>query len=773
MVLFAASFVSRSVPRRGPTRTYRKRSGSFRIPIAVLLSAFACGAAYSQADPGAIYSRISSATVLLRHEIMMDPALCRNAALFRKWEAASDRQLLSTYYLLASGSGFLVGNEGLIMTNRHVAVIEKLDEYRSKVANDYSQELEKNIPKEFSREDIRILKTDVYAMITKGAYRFSATVDGKILPQTETVSVSAEKDLDVAVLRVPGGFDGGLGFIEAADADARLVGRTVYSLGYPLGGSIGKELKEVVVTMNKGTVSAVRKVDLGIQHSAAISPGNSGGPLVDESGLVVGMNTATVEGGNSIFLAIGADRIRAFLQKQGLRVQEESPIGPAIASSARAQGDWAPISASVVLVRGEAGAAELAEGRLEIRAPSSVQVSLRGAGYNATVIGDASLPRVPAGEYTLSAGGPGYLSFSASFGLEAGDRAEWEPYAKGAALLSIAQRDARIVLENGSTIEANSPNTLDPGTYAGVVSCPGYRDQSVSFPVVAGKPTSISLRLVELSRGSIILPRLACPVVLEVRDITRIKGKDGGEDGTVVYEGVPAGLPLTVSFKLPSASGSELPAREVELREGEALRLDLPAGRFALPWIPEGAVVEIGKGDKIELRNEGSGGFLSPLLPAGRYDVVVRGGPRRVECPFEAVVGADASDEPDAYRGEMSKKLAAIRDQDARSLSRRKAKTKTGIAVISAGIAGAVGAGTFFILGNSAMDSYMSAADSITAAARWKDVELDQALFYGSAGIAALGFAVSPFLLLGGPDPKVLKDSVDSLDAQIGLLRKE
>jgi hypothetical protein len=773
MIIHAVPVRFRLLRRRDPSSAGRRRPGPGRAPIAVALSALVCGAAYSQADPGAIYSRISSATVLLRHEIMMDPALCRNVALFKRWEAASDHQLLSTYFLLSSGSGFFVGSEGLVMTNRHVAVIEKLDEYRSKGANDYSQELEKSIPKDFSREDIRILKTDVYAMITKGAYRLSATVDGKMLPQTETVSVSAEKDLDVAVLRVPGGFDGGLGFIEASLADSRLVGRTVYSLGYPLGGSIGKELKEVVVTMNKGTVSAVRKVDLGIQHSAAISPGNSGGPLVDESGLVVGMNTATVEGGNSIFLAIGADRIRDFLRKQGLRVQEEGPIGLSSAASARAQGDWAPISAPVVVVRGEAGAPELAEGRLEIRAPSAVQVALRGAVYNATVIGGASLPRVPAGEYTLSAEGPGYLSFTASFRMDAGAKAEWDPWAKGAALLSIAQRDVRIVLENGSTIEANSPNTLDPGTYAGVVSCPGYRDQSVSFPVVAGKPTSVSLRLVELSRGSIILPRLACPVVLEVRDITRIKGKDGGEEGTVVYEGIPAGLPLTVSFELPSASGSELPAREVELREGEAIRLDLPAGRFALPWIPEGATVEIGKGDKIELRNEGSGGFLSPLLPAGRYDVAVRGGPKLVECSFGAVVRADASDEPEAYRGEMSKKLAAIRDLDARSLSRRKAKTTTGLVFLSTGIASALSAGTFYFLGDSAMNSYLSAVDSKTAGERWKDVEFDQALFYGSAGIAALGLSVSPFLLLGGPDPKVLKDSVDSLDAQIGLLRKE
>jgi S1-C subfamily serine protease len=763
----------RTMRRGGSSKARWKRAGGIKMPFAALLSAFVCGAAYSQIDPGLLYPRISSATVLLRHEIMMDPALCRNAALFKKWEAASDRQLLSTYFLLSSGSGFFVGSEGLVMTNRHVAVIEKLDEYRSKVANEYSQDLEKNIPKDFTKEDIRSLKSDVYAMITKGAYRFSATLDGELLPQAETVAVSSEKDLDIAVLRVPGGFDGGLGFIEASLADSRLVGRIVYSLGFPLGGSIGKELKEVVVTMNKGTVSAVRKVDLGIQHSAAISPGNSGGPLVDESGLVVGMNTATVEGGNSIFLAIGADRIRAFLQKQGLRVQEASPIGPASASPAQARSDWGQIAAPVAQTADSTDARDRSAGVLAIRAPNSVQVTIRGADYSATVLGDASIPGIAPGEYSLAAEGAEYLSFSASFRLEAGQKAEWCPYEKGAVMLAIAPRAARCALVSGLSIAANAPQLLDPGTYSGVVSCPGYRDQAVSFPIAAGKPTSVSVRLVELARGSIVLPRLAGPVVVDVQDVARIKGKENPDHGNVIYEGVPTGLPLTVSFVCPTSSSPHILTRQVELREGEALSLDLPSGRFSLPWIPEGAVVEIGKDAKIALKNEGTEGFLSPALAAGTYEVEVRGGSKPVTCSFSAGIAPEATVEPDAFRGEMSKKLGELRDADARAYSRKRNKTKAGIAVLSTGIAGAVGAGTFFILGNSAMDAYMAAPDSAAAAARWKDIELDQALFYGSAGIAALGFAVSPFLFLGGRGSKALKDSVDSLDAQIALLRKE
>src|SRR4029077_4044327 len=71
-------------------------------------------------------------------------------------------------------------------------------------------------------------------------------------------------------------------------------------------------------TVTRGIVSAVRRSSgvVYVQTDAAITPGNSGGPLVDKYGRVVGVNTAKVMGAESIGFSIAIDHGRRLINGQ-------------------------------------------------------------------------------------------------------------------------------------------------------------------------------------------------------------------------------------------------------------------------------------------------------------------------------------------------------------------------------------------------------------------------------------------------------------------------
>lgn len=84
-------------------------------------------------------------------------------------------------------------------------------------------------------------------------------------------------------------------------------GSTVWVLGNPQG---------LDRSLSMGIVSAVRRegsVRL-LQHTAPISPGSSGGPVLDDAGRVVGVTLGAVEDGQNLNFAVPVDRVRSFLE---------------------------------------------------------------------------------------------------------------------------------------------------------------------------------------------------------------------------------------------------------------------------------------------------------------------------------------------------------------------------------------------------------------------------------------------------------------------------
>jgi S1-C subfamily serine protease len=138
------------------------------------------------------------------------------------------------------------------------------------------------------------------------------TVAGESLtPRTANIVASSPCD-DIAIIHVDD--NAGLRSARTGSQAALSLGDDVLALGYPVSGSTQDNL-----VFTDGTVSVPRTVYAGgrsipelpnvVQHTARVNPGNSGGPLLNRGGDVVGMNTILIESLDQNY-AVGIDRIK-------------------------------------------------------------------------------------------------------------------------------------------------------------------------------------------------------------------------------------------------------------------------------------------------------------------------------------------------------------------------------------------------------------------------------------------------------------------------------
>ncbi len=131
--------------------------------------------------------------------------------------------------------------------------------------------------------------------------------------------VSRDKKNDLAILRINDSRFGSITAIPYSIKTQQLeVGDEVYVLGYPLTQALGDEIK-----LTNGIISSRTGYQNDVstyQMSAPVQPGNSGGPMFDSKGNVVGIVNAGVPGAENVGYAIKTSYLKNLIESAGLNI---------------------------------------------------------------------------------------------------------------------------------------------------------------------------------------------------------------------------------------------------------------------------------------------------------------------------------------------------------------------------------------------------------------------------------------------------------------------
>lgn len=211
-------------------------------------------------------------------------------------------------YFTTSGTGFLVHPDGYILTNWHV-VADTIEINLDGIARDVNAKV-----------------LDLEAVLHSGTER-ERVVDAKV--------IALDRARDLALLRVA---TRAPAHLDVAGTPSVQVTDRVWVIGFPLGELLALDSggrpagsdRNPEISVNAGMVTSLRRNESGklamIQTDAAVNPGNSGGPLINDAGEVVGVVNAKIMRTEGLGFAISPAVLAEFVNERGSSVSFEPGV---------------------------------------------------------------------------------------------------------------------------------------------------------------------------------------------------------------------------------------------------------------------------------------------------------------------------------------------------------------------------------------------------------------------------------------------------------------
>ncbi|MDE0301088.1 MAG: S1C family serine protease [Candidatus Poribacteria bacterium] len=157
--------------------------------------------------------------------------------------------------------------------------------------------------------------------VVEGAARGYAKLIGQRTKRDIEGITAIDARRDLVMLRVSAL---GVPAVTLGDSDTVLVGETVYAVGNPHG---------LEGTFSQGIISSVRTVgtDKVLQLTAPISPGSSGGPVLNGQGKVIGVSVATFREGQNLNFAVPSNYLATLMAQ----ISEPKPLSRAAQTKSR------------------------------------------------------------------------------------------------------------------------------------------------------------------------------------------------------------------------------------------------------------------------------------------------------------------------------------------------------------------------------------------------------------------------------------------------------